>query len=175
MLRRVTTAGPPSPPASANRSLIVIGAAVVGLILVTVVVVLLAGDRAAREYPADSPQGTLQRYLAAFDDGDYEAAYAFFSDRVHEGMDLDQYERAIDSYGFHGREGPARRVLFDRVTGSDDRVQVHLVVEEFYGDGLGGNTYRSQRQVRLVRQAGGWRIDEPLVWLEPAPFIEKAQ
>jgi hypothetical protein len=83
-------------------------------------------------------------------------------------MDLDAYQRAVDASGI-GVE-PNRSVLFDRTDGEGDAVEVHLIVEEFYGDGLSGDTYRSPRDVRLVREDGEWRIDQPLVWLDLAPL-----
>jgi hypothetical protein len=158
-----------------TRTLLLIGAAIVALMAITIVVVVAAGGRTVQQYPADTPEGTMQRYLTAFDDGDYEAAYAYFSDDVHATMTLDDFETAIDNYGSYFGEGsPARQVSFDRVTGDEDRVQVHLVVEEFSGEGLTGNSYRSEREIRLVRQSDGWRIDESLVWLDPAPSFEFA-
>jgi hypothetical protein len=158
-----------------DRSLLLIGLGVVALVALTIVVVLLAGGRQAVAYPVNSPEGAVQRYLAAFDEGDYETAYTFFSEEVRGEMDLDEYERAVRSYGsFDG--GPSRRVLFDRTSGDGDRMRVHLTVEEFYGGGGlgGGDTYRSSREVLMVRENGAWRIDEPLVWLDPAPFPEPA-
>ena len=158
------------PHTSSNRSLIAIGAGVVALAVVTIVVVLLLGDRQTEEFAADTPEGALQRYLAAYDAGDLEAAHAFFSADVRERMDMEAYQRAVDAWGEGYGPGGSRSALFDRTDGSGDRVQVHLIVEEFYGDGLSGDTYRSPREIRLVRESGQWRIDEPLVWLDPAPI-----
>ena len=81
-------------------------------------------------------------------------------------MDRGAYQRAVDSWGVDAE--PDRTVLFDSTTGTGDRVQLHLIVEEFYGDGLSGDTYRSPRDVRLVREDGEWRIDQALVWLDQA-------
>lgn len=160
---------PPVNAGSSNRSLIYIGLGVVALTVVTIAAVLLAGDREPAEFAADSPEAALQRYLTAYEDGDLEAAHEYFSSDVRGQMDLEAYQRAVDSWGF----GPAeenRSVLFDRVSGTGDRVELHLIVEEFYGEGLSGETYRSPRDVRLVREDGGWRIDQALVWLDPAPI-----
>jgi hypothetical protein len=168
----MTTAQPHA--TSAYRSLILIGAVVVALIVTTAGMVFLAGNRAAQTFPADTPKGTLQRYLTSFDEGEYAASYAFFSDRVHDATGFEAYERAIDAYGYHGNDGTPPRVLIDSVTGRGDHRDVHLTVEEFYGDGLSGNSYRSEREIRVVRQPDGWRIDEPLVWLDPAPLMEEA-
>lgn len=157
-----------STPRSGNRSLILIGAGVVALTIVTVIVVLLVGAREATDFAADSPEGTLQGYLTAYEAGDLDASYAYFSADVRRRMNPEDYRRAVDAHGgAHGTE-PARRILFERTTGQGDRVQVHLSVEEFSTDGLNGNAYRSPRNVRLVREAGQWRIDDALVWLDPA-------
>jgi hypothetical protein len=50
---------------------------------------------------------------------------------------------------------------------------MRLTVEEFYGEDIGGGSYRSERQVRIVRESDGWHIDELLVWLDPAPFFDE--
>jgi len=155
---------------SSNRPLIYIGLGVVALTIITILVVLLAGDREAAEFTADSPEGTLQRYLAAYEGGDLEAAHAFFSADVRGRMDIDAYQRAADSWGAGIGIGGSRRVLFDSTRGAGDRIELHLIVEEFYGDGLSGDTYRSPRDVRVVREGGEWRIDQPLIWLDPAPL-----
>jgi len=160
--------GTPAPAGSSNRSLLYVALGVVALAVVTIVVVLLAGGREAAEFPADSPEATLQAYLAAYDEGDLDAAHAYFSAGVRDHMDRQAYQQAVDSWGV-GTE-PDRTVLFDSATGTGDRVQLHLIVEEFYGDGLSGDTYRSPRDVRLVREDGEWRIDQALIWLDPAPI-----
>ena len=168
-------AEPTSAPGTSDRSLLFIALGIVLIVALTVVVVVLAGDREAAEFPADSPEGAVQRYLAAFDEDDYETAYSFFSEEVRGEVDLDEYERMVRSYGAYGDQ-TSRRVLFDQVSGEGDRVRVHLTVEEFYGGGGlgGGDTYRSPREVLMVREDGAWHIDEPLVWLDPAPFGEPA-
>ena len=48
-----------------------------------------------------------------------------------------------------------------------------ITVEEFYADGLGGSTNRYDHEIHLVREDGAWYIAEPLVWLEPAPYLEQ--
>jgi ketosteroid isomerase-like protein len=160
--------GAPTTSGSTSRSLIYVALGVVALAVVTIVVVLLAGGREAAEFPADSPEAALQRYLAAYEEGDLDAAHALFSADVRERMDREAYQRAVDSWGV-GTE-PNRTVLFDSTTGTGDRVELHLIVEEFHGDGLSGDTYRSPRDVRLLREDGAWRIDQALIWLDPAPI-----
>ena len=160
--------GAPTTSSSSSRSLLYVALGIVALAVVTIGVVLLAGDREAAEFPADSPEAVLQAYLAAYEGGDLDSAHAYFSADVRDRMDREAYQQAVDSWGV-GTE-PDRTVLFDSTTGSGDRVELHLFVEEFYGDGLSGSTYRSPRDVRLVREDGAWRIDQALIWLDPAPI-----
>ena len=155
----------------ADRSLLLIGAGILALVVVAAVVVLLLGSREPTTFPADSPEGVVQRHLAAFEDGDFETSHASFSSDVRASMDLETYERTAREYG--GYQGDtSRRILFDRTDLDGDVARVHLTVEEYYGGGPfgGGETYRSEREIRLVREGGSWKIDDLLIGLEPAPF-----
>lgn len=152
-----------------DRGLLLIGGGILALVVIAVVVVLVAGHRSDATFEPGSPEAAIQTYLSALDEDDLEAAYTAFSTNVQERWSLEDYRRTVDSYPpDFGRDTP-RRVLFDRVDETDGRARVHLTVEEFYGDGLSGDTYRSSRQIRMVREADDWRIDDLLVWLDPAP------
>ena len=162
--------------ARADRTLVIIGAGVVALVVVAALVVILVGGRDATLFAPDSPEGVVQAYVTAFEEGDHAVAHASFSSAVRDEMPIDEYERAVRGQGGGSSiEDPSRRVLFDRTTQDGDRATVHLTVEEFYrGGGAfgGGDTYRFPREVTLVREAGAWRIDQALIWLDPAPFME---
>lgn len=158
-------------PRGSDRTLLYVAAGIVALVAVTAAAVLLLGGREPASFPADSPEGTVQRHLAAFEAGDFEAAHAYFSSDVRSELDLDAYEQLTRDYGMYPPD-TSRRVLFDRTETDGDVARVHLTVEEYYGGGPfgGGETYRSPREIRLVREGGAWRIDDPLVGIEPAPF-----
>ena len=152
------------------RSLLLIAGGVAALVIVTIVTVLLAGDRGAVEFDEDAPEGALQRYLAAFDEGDLDSAYGYFSSDVRAHMDRDAYERTVRMYDPGIDTQRTRRALLDGRLGEGDSIRLMITVEERYGEGLGASSNQYQREVRMVREAGAWRIDEPLVWLEPAPI-----
>ena len=84
-----------------------------GLLKMLMVVVFLAGDRTAVDFAEDTPEGALQRYLRAFDDGDLDAAYAYFSADVRADMDRDAYERTVAMYHPGIGVDRTRRALFD--------------------------------------------------------------
>ncbi len=157
-----------------QRLPLLIGGGIVTLVIITVAVVVLAGDRTAVDFAEDTPEGALQRYLRAFDDGDLEAAYAYFSADVRADMDREAYERTVAMYAPGIGVDRTRRALFDGRLGEGDSIRLQVTVEEIYGDGLSASSNRYQREVRMVRENGGWRIDEPLVWLEPSP-VEPAR
>ena len=154
-----------------DRTIAVVAVGIVALVTITAAVVLLLGSREPASLPADSPEGVVQRHLAAFEDGDFETAHGFFSSEVRAEMDVEAYEQLTRDYGMFPTDA-SRRVLFDRTETDGDRATVHLTVEEYHGGGAfgGGDTYRSPREIRMVREDGAWRIDEPIVGFEPAPF-----
>jgi hypothetical protein len=158
---------------SSNRSLIYIGTGILALVAMGVAVVLLAEGRQPETFEPGSPQAAMQAYMAAWDEGDYRAAYAYFSDEVQADATLSEYESEARARGGEfggGSEGKA--AFIDDVEGDDRRVTVHLTTEEYVGDGPGAQSYRTQHQVRMVREADGWKIDEPLLWLDRIRFGE---
>lgn len=153
-----------------DRSLLAIGVGIIVLVVVAVIAVVVLGSRDAPAFPADTPEGVVQRHLAAVEDEDYETAWGYFSADVRADLSVEEYRRAARDYGYHG--AGSRRVLFDRSEVDGDRARVWLTVEEYYDGGPfgGGDTYRSTREIALVREGGEWRIDDPLIGLEQMPF-----
>lgn len=157
---------------SSNRLIFVIGGAVVAFAIASVLVVLTVGDRTSDPYPEDTPEGALQRYLERFERGDLAGAHAWFSERVTNDMDLAAYQRMVDQFGSVLADDRSRRVLVDERVGTGDTVSLRVIVEELEDAGLGSSTFRYEREIRMLRQPDGWRIDEPLVGLEPGPITE---
>lgn len=157
--------------AGGDRSLLIIGAGILVVVIVAVTAVLLLGSRDAADLGADTPEGVVQRHLAAYEDGDYDAAWALFSSDVQSMMPRDEYRMAARDFSTHSGLG-SRRILFEGTDIEGDRAIVRLTAEEYYEGGPfgGGDTFRSSREIALVREAGDWRIDDPLIGLEPGPF-----
>lgn len=151
---------------SAYRGLILVGVGVVALLIAAAIVVVVAGDVGDPAFEAGSPQAALHDYLVAYEAGQLDVAHAQFSTRVRDRWDIDAYRDAVDGGEAPGA-GAARRVIFDRADVTGETARVRLTIEEFVGDGLGGETNRYPREIRMVREDGAWRIDETLVWLDP--------
>jgi hypothetical protein len=140
-----------------------IALAITAVVLVATAIVLLAGNQAQTTYPADSPEAALQGYLTAWYDDDYDTAYGFFSADAKAQMPLSSF-RTEAGYSY----GPENQtVTLDRTTGGADSRTLYLHVEDFYGPEFGGGGYSHDVQVRMVHEADGWRLDQPLIGLEP--------
>jgi hypothetical protein len=158
---------------SSTRTLAFIAGGILVLVAISVAIVLLAGGRQRQEFAAGSPEATVQDYLAAWEEQDPAAAWTFYSSEVQAEYGYDEFERAANDYfRYSGQQGTSRSVFIDGVDGSGERVTVRLTVEEYYSDGLNNNSYRSPRTVRLIREDGSWKLRDPLIWLDPAPFPE---
>lgn len=152
-----------------GRQILIIGVGLVALIVITVVAVLLVGSPTA-SFPEDSAERALQRYLEALEDEDYDTAYGFFAARVQEEMSPEEFRESAEFYpDFSGGE---RRVRIERTDETVDGVRLHLVVEEFYGDGFGSSGYSFERDVRMTRESGEWKIDERMIGLDQDSGIE---
>jgi len=153
---------------TSSRAITYIAGGVLSVVVIAAAVVLLAGGRAPIEYPAGSPQAAMQGYLAAWKQHDLEDAYRYFSDGVHATTTFAAYQRGVNEFGVDvpGEEG----VFIDQVEDSGDRVTLHLTVEHYVSGTPAGDTYRTSTSVPMVRQTGGWKIDQLLMGVEPTPF-----
>jgi hypothetical protein len=156
-----------------NRSVLYIGVGVLGVVVLGAAVVLLAEGRRPASFEPGTPQAAMQEYLAAWQDDDYEAAYQYFSDQIKADTSLEEYESLVRNFGDPNGYQSNEAIYIDKADGDEEEVTLYLTVEQFYGgDGLGGGSYRSQRTVRMIHQAGGWKVDEPLMGVEQFPFDE---
>ena len=153
---------------TSTRGITYIAGAILGLVIVAAVVVLLAEGRTPNVFPAGSPQAAMRAYLAAWEQRDVDAAYGFFSTAVQANTSQDEYRRAVDSFGDVSPGDEA--VFIDAANVTGDSTTLHLTVEHYYGGGPGSEVFRDTREVRMVREADGWKIDEALIGVESIPF-----
>lgn len=153
--------------ANATRPLLFIAGGLIGVLVIAAVIMLLA-NRPQPAFPADTPEGTFQRYLAAFDDGDYQTSYAYLSTSAQDAVPYSRYERAARDYSTwnSGRQ----RLTLDNVRVTGERATIYLVVREGGGPFDGG--WEDSVSIGLVRQQGEWRIDQPLLRIYPIDRYE---
>ena len=124
-----------------------------GLIAVVVIVIVIAliavftreGDRT---YPADSPDGVVQRYARAVVEGDTDAARGYLTP-----------DSAAECEPWEAGTGDYRITLVGR-TVRDTTARVEVIVSEVVGGGLfGPDEYQSQEVFSLQRVDGGWKVE----------------
>lgn len=149
------------------RSILVAGGVVAALVVIAVVVVLIR-PTGPTSYPDGSPEAAFQAYMSAYDTEDVEGAYDWFSSSVRESLSIAEYRRLLSENSWQQEQ--SRRIVLDRVDLGEQRAILHLRVEQFSQDGLGGSRWSYDLSVRLVTEQGTWRIDEPLLGVEPGHF-----
>jgi hypothetical protein len=138
-----------------DRIVLAIGGGILAIVIVAVAVVLAIGEPEVTAYLADTPEGTVQRYLQAVYDKDDEAARALLT------------ERAIREMGSGPVSGPfceqsdGQQVSIGNVNTDGDRSTIQLEIENVSGSGLGFDRYSWDRSVSLLFENDGWKIDEP--------------
>lgn len=139
-----------------ERSILAIGAGVLAVVLIAVVIVLTFGSPDVEHFPPDSPAGTVQRYLNALRERDYETAESLLSARARRQVPADEFRRIIFCPPQDGR-----RVRALTTVETDSRATVTLSIEQISGTGLRFERYTYEQTVSLVREDGQWKIDDP--------------
>jgi hypothetical protein len=141
-----------------ERTILAIGGGILALVGAAVIIVLVFGSPDPEEFPPDSPEGTVQRYLRAVHDGDADTARAMLSERAEREMPAESFERG---YYCPSSTSTGRRVRIARVDRGEQRSTVYLSIQRTSGSGLSFNRSTYEQSVRLVREDGVWKIDDP--------------
>jgi hypothetical protein len=138
-----------------DRTVLTIGGVVVAIVVIAAVVVLALGEPDVTAYPADTPEGSVQRYLRAIYDGDATTALGYVSARADKEMGDDPFSRLFCE------QSDGHQVRITDVESSGERATVQLRIEDVSGSGLGFDRYSWDRSVVLIFEDSGWKIDEP--------------
>jgi hypothetical protein len=137
-----------------ERTVLVIGIVVLLLVAVSASVTIAFGSPEVAEFPADSPEATVQRYLEAAYAGDVATMEQLLSERVRNDRNDDPFSPTSCT------ETEDRIVSVDRVTVEGEAAVVILRIEQFDASLFGSGSSDWQQETRLVREAEGWKIDD---------------
>ena len=149
------------PKTASGRWLAGITAVVGGLVVISLVVALATGSGEAPLLPADTSEGTVQRYIQAFQAADYAAAHALLDEDARERCPVEDL-RARPR--FDAQDDIRVRLGATRTTGDDVEVTVH-VTRFSASPPFGVSESTSDYRYLLTETADGWRIVEA-----PWPF-----
>jgi hypothetical protein len=137
--------------------LIGVAAFVLALVVAGLVVALVTTRGGVDLLPADSPEGTVQRYLLALEDEDYPKAYDYLAAGSKDACSFDEFLRQT-SYGevrdSHMTLDDTR--IFD---GSAVVTATVIVFEPSLPFGASEHTY--DRTFQLSLEDGQWRLTGP--------------
>ncbi len=144
---------------SSRRFLLVFGAAILALAALMLILTLTLGGQEAPLFPADTPQGVVQRYLQALDRSDYTTAATYLATTDINGKPLTP---PFTPYPVPEASRPAHRVSLGQVSVSGTTATVEVVVETFRPAGPFNNSVMTNHiSFSLRQESGNWRIAAP--------------
>lgn len=134
----------------------IVSAAVV-LIVVSILLNVLADDRSDDLLPADTPEGTVQRYLLALVDDEIDVAL----DYVDEELKANCTKQQLLQWRIFERDWDFSAKI-SRTTEVGDSVLITVeITETDFDPPFGRNQYSFPATFTVSRVDGGWRISEP--------------
>lgn len=118
-------------------------------VVAVVTLVLIGLNRGPAALDPDTPEGTVQAYIGALVEGDFEAAADFWAD-----------QGCTPSSTIPTRGAPDVSVSLVSVDGNDVQANVVVRISENSEEPLGG-LYEYEEWFTLVRQDGAWRVRQP--------------
>lgn len=128
---------------------------VIGIVVLSLAGVGLYVVRSAPPALADdsTPEGVVQNYLVALDQGDYETAYAYLSEGNYKPR-LNDFREDFKT----NQINPSTASVQIRATEVDEK-KAHVTIEVVHtGSGLFADTWRNTDTAELVQQQGKWKL-----------------
>lgn len=148
---------------SSNRLVYIFGLVIMALILVTVILVLvLPGAADSPLLPADSPEGTVQRYLLAISNKNFQEAYDYLSAKSNIRPTYLEWQQPF----LISADPPAYRVTIDKTDLRSNEAAVEVSVDTFRPGSILENPIHTNHIVFwLTQEETGWKIISPQdVW-----------
>ena len=149
---------------SSNKWLLGFGTALGILVILAVVLVLtMPGSDEVELLPENTPEGTVQRYVLAIKNRDYEEAYGYLSaSAIADEGRYNSFEEWSRMFLSRNREDPWRAVIGEAEY-LDSKAFVDVTIEIFSPAGLFGDPVRKlYYPFTLEKQGDAWKIISPL-------------
>lgn len=149
---------------SSNRFTLIFGICAIVLLVAAVVTALVSAGLSPEMLPEDTPQGVVQRFLIAFQERDYDAAYDCLN------FDEKEFTReewvSLYSYDNYSSDYAWRATIQDTELNADSVVVTVAVDRIDTGSIYGGGTYTRTIEFVLEDIDGIWYItgNPPLLY-----------
>ena len=145
---------------SSRRWLIIFTIILSILVIATVSLVLFTKGNKVTLLPEDSPQGTVQRYLLAIHDKDYQKAFSYLSFSPTD--KITTYNDWILMIGSPQMGQSVWKATLGKITLNSDTATVEVTVDTIRMGGLFNNSQFSQQiDFLLVKKGNSWFITSP--------------
>jgi hypothetical protein len=131
---------------SNKRANKILGVVVAGISMVALVLVL-AVKETTPQFAGDSPEASVQQYLQAVTDRDFDTALTYLA--TDSKCKIEDFDRAYIQESV--------RIGLAETTETQTRATVKVTVESSNGDPFGGN-FTENQAFRLVSSEAGWKI-----------------
>lgn len=140
-----------------------------GILAAVIVLLALAGisiallRQSVRQLPANTPGGVVQGFYAALEQGDYDKAYGFLSDRMDKRPSRDEFTRYNMEQRSYRYETPGEqergRITDERIYGNNASVTSEITHYYYSEAPFGGSGEWAYTEVfSLRRDNGTWSI-----------------
>ena len=151
---------------SSRRWLFIFTIVIGVLVIATVTLVLLTKGNKVTLLPENSPQGTVQRYLIAVQDKDYQSAFNYLSFNPTDKVTT--YNEWIMMIGSPQMSQSVWKATLGKITLNSDTATVEINIDTIRRGGLFNNSQFSQQiDFLLIKKAGSWFITSPtyIYWI----------
>ena len=153
---------------SSRRWLIIFAIVISILVIATVSLVLLAKGNEVTLLPENTPQGTVQRYLIAVQEKNYQKAYSYLSfDPSQKVQTYDDWLRMVTGEPQISNQ-PTWKATLGKTTQNGDNATVEVAIDTFRPGGPFEDSLRSQQIIfHLSKIDGTWLITSPtyIYWI----------
>jgi hypothetical protein len=144
-----------------SRRWLLIFAIIIGVFVIsTVTLVLFSEGNKITLLPEDSPQGTVQRYLIAIQEKDYQKAFSYLS--FSPADKITTYNDWLMMVGPQASTQAVWKATLGKITLNGNNAQVEVTIDTARPGGLFGNSQTSQLIIfQLAKTANSWGITSP--------------
>ena len=151
---------------SSRRWLFIFAIVIVVLVIATVSLVLLTKGNKVTLLPEDSPQGTVQRYLMAVQEKDYQKAFGYLSFSPTD--KITSFSDWLMMVGPQSSSQSVWRATLGTVTENENNATVEINIDTLHSGGLFGDSQFSQQiNFLLIKKGNSWFITSPtyIYWI----------
>jgi len=146
---------------SSRRWLLAFSSIIGALVVATIALVLLTGGIEPELLPENTPEGTVQRYLIAIQEGKFQQAYGYL--KFDPSEPVKNYEDWLRmAAGYPGSDRSSWKASLGDTEQTGTTASVEVIIDTFRPSGpFEDPVNRQEILFQLIRDGDGWLITSP--------------